>query len=101
MADIEKLIELVRERRLLYDLSDNDYKNRDKKAEAWLQIAREMGTEDGKCMIRCYIYVYVLLVLFYKLFIKIRNKLFPNCIRCQVASVICWLKIFKGVCLSI
>lgn len=43
----EKLVELVRERRLLYELSD-DYKNPDKKAEAWLEIPREMGTGDGK-----------------------------------------------------
>lgn len=48
MSETEKLIELVRERRLLYDLSDNDYKNRDKKAEAWREIAKEMGIEDGK-----------------------------------------------------
>lgn len=48
MSETEKLIELVRERRLLYDLSSNDYKNREKKAEAWLEIAREMETEDGK-----------------------------------------------------
>lgn len=44
MPKTEKFVELVHERRLLFDFSDNDYKNRDKKAEAWLEIAREMGT---------------------------------------------------------
>ncbi|XP_050296344.1 uncharacterized protein LOC126736158 [Anthonomus grandis grandis] len=48
MSETEKLIELVRERRLLYDLSNNDYKNREKKSEAWAEIAREMGIKDGK-----------------------------------------------------
>jgi hypothetical protein len=44
----EKLIDLVRERRLLYDLSDIDYKNRQLKGEAWVKIAKEMGTGNGK-----------------------------------------------------
>lgn len=48
MSETEKLIGLVREKRLLYDLSDNSYKDRGKKTEAWLEIAREMGTGDGK-----------------------------------------------------
>ncbi|CAG5055948.1 unnamed protein product [Parnassius apollo] len=43
-----KLITLVRERCFLYDVKNNDYKNRAKVAEAWLEIAREMGTENGK-----------------------------------------------------
>ncbi|CAG4937999.1 unnamed protein product [Parnassius apollo] len=44
----EKLIMLVRVRRFLYDAKDNDYKHRGKVAEAWLEIAREMGNENGK-----------------------------------------------------
>ncbi|CAK1582634.1 unnamed protein product [Parnassius mnemosyne] len=44
----EKLIMLVRERSFLYDVKNNDYKNRRKVAEAWLEIGREMGTENGK-----------------------------------------------------
>lgn len=44
----EKLIELVRERRFLYDLSEPDYKNRHKIKSAWLEVAVEMGIEDGK-----------------------------------------------------
>ncbi|XP_048004295.1 uncharacterized protein LOC125240444 [Leguminivora glycinivorella] len=51
VANTEKLIELVRERSLLYDLSDVDYKNRDKKAEAWLQIATALGFGDSKLWI--------------------------------------------------
>lgn len=47
-GNTEKLIELVRERSLLYDLSNIDYKNRDKKAEAWLEIATEMGFGESK-----------------------------------------------------
>lgn len=31
----------------LYDKKNNDYKNRGKVAEAWLEIAREMGNENG------------------------------------------------------
>lgn len=48
VENTEKLIELVRERSLLYDLSDAEYKNRDKKAEAWLEIATEMGFGESK-----------------------------------------------------
>ncbi|CAG4944522.1 unnamed protein product [Parnassius apollo] len=46
--ETEKLVMLVRERRFLYDVKDNDYKNQGKVAEAWLEIAREMGNENGK-----------------------------------------------------
>ncbi|XP_031768735.1 uncharacterized protein LOC116413460 [Galleria mellonella] len=42
----EKLIELVKQRPLLYDLCDVDNKNRVKKAKAWLDIAKEMGSND-------------------------------------------------------
>lgn len=42
---------LVRERHFLYDAKDNNYKNRGKVAEAWLEIAREMGNENGKSKI--------------------------------------------------
>ncbi|XP_032521672.2 uncharacterized protein LOC116773343 [Danaus plexippus] len=51
LANTEKLIELVKERSLLYDLSNIDYKNRDKKAEAWLEIATEMGFGESKVWI--------------------------------------------------
>ncbi|XP_061716937.1 uncharacterized protein LOC133524808 [Cydia pomonella] len=47
VGNTEKLIELVRERSLLYDLSDVDYK----KAEAWLEIATEMGFGESKIWI--------------------------------------------------
>ncbi|XP_041983267.1 uncharacterized protein LOC121736249 [Aricia agestis] len=46
--ETEKLIMLVRNRRFLYDAKDNNYKNRGIVAEAWLEIAREMGNENGK-----------------------------------------------------
>ncbi|XP_069363367.1 uncharacterized protein [Maniola hyperantus] len=46
-SDTAKLIEKVRLRNYLYDLSDTDYKNREKKADAWISIANEMGYESG------------------------------------------------------
>ncbi|XP_039281026.1 uncharacterized protein LOC111064541 isoform X2 [Nilaparvata lugens] len=46
--ETKKLIELVRERRLIYDVHDTDYRNRDKKTEAWMEIANQMGRGNGK-----------------------------------------------------
>ncbi|XP_059053978.1 uncharacterized protein LOC131848209 [Achroia grisella] len=43
----EKLIELVKQRPMLYDLRDANNKNRSRKAKAWLEIAKEMGSNDG------------------------------------------------------
>ncbi|CAH0402532.1 unnamed protein product [Chilo suppressalis] len=45
--DIEHFIELVRGKPFLYDLSDEGYKNRQKKANAWTEIAQEMGRENS------------------------------------------------------
>ena len=44
---MEKLIELVREHRVLYDLSHEDYKNIYKKDKVWNEIGEEIG-EDGE-----------------------------------------------------
>lgn len=46
--DIEHFIELVRGEPFLYDLSDEDFKMRQKKANAWTEITQEMGRENSK-----------------------------------------------------
>ncbi|XP_075981334.1 uncharacterized protein LOC142979970 [Anticarsia gemmatalis] len=47
-AKTKQLIESVKQKSLLYDLSHVDYKNRGKKAEAWLEITSRMGYGDSK-----------------------------------------------------
>ncbi|CAH0687898.1 unnamed protein product [Spodoptera exigua] len=44
MSEKEKLIALVKNRRFLYDLNDPQYKNRQKRMEAWKEITRLMGS---------------------------------------------------------
>lgn len=43
MSFEEKLIENVRNKRVLWDKKDTNYKNRFKKTKAWKQIAEIMG----------------------------------------------------------
>uniref|UniRef100_A0A2H1V9R7 SFRICE_017045 n=1 Tax=Spodoptera frugiperda TaxID=7108 RepID=A0A2H1V9R7_SPOFR len=47
MSETERLIELVKNRRFLYDLSDPLYKDRHKRMEAWKEISRLMGSGSG------------------------------------------------------
>ncbi|KAF9803671.1 hypothetical protein SFRURICE_003383, partial [Spodoptera frugiperda] len=47
MSETERLIELVKSRRFLYDLSDPLYKDRHKRMEAWKEISRLMGSGSG------------------------------------------------------
>lgn len=56
--ETQKLIKLVRERRLLYDSTDIDYKNHEDKAEGWQELAREMEMKymvSGKI---CFVFVH-------------------------------------------
>lgn len=46
----ELLIELVRNRPVLYDLKDRNYLNADCKKRMWQEIGKEMNM-DGKCCI--------------------------------------------------
>lgn len=44
----EKLIEAVRERKLLYDTSHSDYVKSKLKSQVWNEIANETGMKNGK-----------------------------------------------------
>ena len=45
--DVEKLIELVRERKILYESNGKSYKDVNKKESAWREIAEQLQ-QDGK-----------------------------------------------------
>lgn len=44
----EKLIELVREQRAIYDTKHEDYRDTNVRANIWQSIAKEMGQYGGK-----------------------------------------------------
>lgn len=48
MMETDKFIKLVRERKFLYRKKNNNFISRRKVAETWLEIARLMGTGNGK-----------------------------------------------------
>ncbi|XP_060881745.1 transcription factor Adf-1-like [Metopolophium dirhodum] len=48
----ELLIELVRNRQVLYDLKDPKYLNSDLKGRIWQEIGKEMKTDGGNCKAR-------------------------------------------------
>lgn len=48
MCENEKLIDLVRNYPILYDMKSKDYKDNVKKAEAWTDIAIKLCLESGK-----------------------------------------------------
>lgn len=45
--DDEKLIEFVRNCPCLYEKTHTDFKNREKRSRAWMEIAKNLGV-DGK-----------------------------------------------------
>ena len=47
----EKLIEAVRQRKLLYDTSHSGYVKYKLKSKVWNEIAKEAGMKDGKLII--------------------------------------------------
>lgn len=48
-AEVFKLIDLYKERRLLWDPSEEDYKSRNKKHDSWRELDNQFGVEEGEC----------------------------------------------------
>lgn len=48
----EKLVHLVEQRPILFDVKNENYKNAQKRKDTWIEIGVEMG-KAGKCYFRC------------------------------------------------